>query len=51
MHLARYYKTNEDGLSELEMNPVVKKIQNYTHKWKQHIRRMGRDRQTVTIMK
>jgi hypothetical protein len=27
------YKTNEDILPELKINPVVKKIQNYTNKW------------------
>ena len=27
------YKTNEDILSELKINPVVKKIQNYRNKW------------------
>jgi len=26
------YKTNEDSLSELKINPVVKKIQNYINK-------------------
>jgi hypothetical protein len=26
------YKTNEDILSELKINPVVKKIHNYSHK-------------------
>ena len=28
------YKTNEDILSEMEINPVVKKIKNYRTKWK-----------------
>jgi len=28
------YKTTEDILSELKINPVVKKIQNYRTKWK-----------------
>jgi hypothetical protein len=27
------YKTNEDILSELKINTVVKKIQNYKNKW------------------
>jgi hypothetical protein len=27
------YETNEDILSELKINPVVKKIQNYRNKW------------------
>jgi hypothetical protein len=38
------YKANEDILSELKINPVVKKIQNYINKWIQHVRRMDRDR-------
>jgi len=38
------YKTNEDILSELKINSVVKKIHNYRHKWVQHVRR--KDRQT-----
>ena len=29
----KYYKTNEDILSELKINPVVKKMQNYVNKW------------------
>jgi hypothetical protein len=31
------YKTNKNILSELKINPVVKKIRNYRKKWKQHI--------------
>ena len=27
------YKTNEDMLSELKINPIVKKIQNNRNKW------------------
>jgi len=27
------YKTNDDILSELKINPVVKKFQNYINKW------------------
>ena len=38
------YKTNEDILSELKINPVVKKIQNYKYEWLQHVRRMYKDR-------
>jgi hypothetical protein len=30
------YKTNEDNLSELKINPTVKTIQNYRNKWVQH---------------
>ena len=36
------YKTNEDILSEMEINPVVKKIKNYRTKWK-HVQWMDRD--------
>jgi hypothetical protein len=38
------YKTNEDILLELKINPVIKEIQNYRNKWVQHGRRMDRDR-------
>ena len=38
------YKTNENNLSELKINPVVKKIQNYRNKYVQHARRMDGDR-------
>jgi Tfp pilus assembly protein PilZ len=40
------YKTNEDILLELKINPVVKKIHNCRNKWIQNVRRMDRDRQT-----
>jgi hypothetical protein len=40
------YKTKEGILSELKINPVVKKIQNLRYKWVQHVQRMYRDRQT-----
>jgi len=43
------YKTSEDILSELKINPFVKKIQNYGNKRMQHVRRMDRDRQTTTL--
>jgi DNA polymerase I-like protein with 3'-5' exonuclease and polymerase domains len=53
IRMAKYtwqgYKTNEDIISELKINPVVKKILNYRSKWIQHIRRMDRDRKTVTL--
>jgi len=29
------YKTNEDILTQLMINPVVKNIQNYKHEWVQ----------------
>jgi len=32
------YKTNEDILSELKINPVVKKIRSHCNKWLQHVR-------------
>jgi hypothetical protein len=41
------YKTNEDILSELTINPVVKIIQNCKTKWIQHVRQM--DRQAATL--
>jgi hypothetical protein len=34
------YKTNEYILSELKINPVVKKIQNYRYRWLQRVWRM-----------
>jgi len=40
------YKTNKDILSEFQINPVVKKIQNYLNKWIKHVRRLNRDRLT-----
>ena len=43
------YKTSQEILSELTISPVVKKIQNYIHKWVQHVRRMYGDRQTATL--
>jgi hypothetical protein len=36
------YKTYEDISSELKINPVVKKVQNYINKWI-HDRRTNRD--------
>ena len=44
------YKTNEDISSELKINPIVKKIQNYIHKWIQQCSANGR-RRTATLMK
>jgi len=43
------YKTNDDILSVLKINPVVNKIQNYINKLVQHVRRMDRDRQSATL--
>ena len=43
------YKTNEDILLELKINPYVKIIHNYRNKWIQRVRRMDRDRQTATL--
>ena len=44
------YKTNEDILSELKINSVVKKIQNYRNTWVD-VWRMDRDRLPQSIMK
>jgi hypothetical protein len=41
------YKANEEILSDLKINPVIKKIRNYINKWIQHVRRT--DRQTATL--
>ena len=38
------YKTNEDILSELKINPLVKKIQKYRNKQVQHVWQMDGDR-------
>jgi hypothetical protein len=40
------YKTNEDILSELKINPVVKKINMYRNKWIQHGKQMDRSNHT-----
>jgi len=45
------YETNEDILSEIKINSVLKKIQNYRNKWIKHVRRMDRDRLPHLIMK
>ena len=42
------YKTNEDILSELKINPAVKKIQDYRHEWVQRVTIMERDK-TATL--
>ena len=42
------YNTNEDILSELKINPVFKKIQNYRHEWVQRVRLTERDK-TATL--
>ena len=44
------YKTNDDILSGLKINPVMKKIQNYRNKWIR-VRRMDRDRLPHLLMK
>jgi hypothetical protein len=36
-HTWKDYKTSKDILSELKINPVVKKIQNYRNTWIQHV--------------
>jgi hypothetical protein len=45
------YKTSEDILSEIKINLVAKKIQNYGNKWIQRVRRMGRDGLMLLIIK
>jgi hypothetical protein len=40
------YKTNEDIVSEIKIDPAIKKIQNYSNKWIQHVCCMDRDRLT-----
>jgi len=45
------YKTNEDISSELKINPVVIKIQNYINKWMQHVWCRDTDRLPHLIMK
>jgi len=45
------YKTNEDTLSEVKINPVVKKIRDYRNKWVEHVQRMDRDRLPHVITK
>jgi hypothetical protein len=43
------YKTNEDILSEFKINPILKKIQNYIHKWIQQCTANGQ-RHTATLI-
>jgi hypothetical protein len=50
-YIWQYYRTNVYNLSEIKINPVVNKIQNYKSKWIQHLRRMGTDRLQLLIMK
>jgi len=45
------FEINEDILSELKINPVVKKIKNYRNTWIQHVWRMDRYRLPHLIMK
>jgi hypothetical protein len=49
IHTRQDYKTIEDILSELKINPAAKKIQNYRTKWKQHVQQMDTDNQTTTL--
>jgi hypothetical protein len=42
-HTRQDYKTNEDMLSELKINPIVKKIQNNRNKWTQQVQQMDKD--------
>jgi len=52
MRTAKYtwqdHRTNWRYLSEFKINSVVKKIQNYRHKCVKHVRRMDRNRLTVS---
>jgi len=45
------YKIHEDILSEIQINAVVKKTQDYGNKWVKHVRRMDRDRLPRLIVK
>jgi hypothetical protein len=36
------HKRNQDIMKELKTQPVLEKINDYKHKWMQHVRRMGR---------
>ena len=45
------YRTKEDVLSELKINPVLNKTQNYRTKWVRHGRQMDRDKLPHLIMK
>ena len=45
------YKTNDDILPELKMNPIVNKFQNYVNKCIQLVQRMDRDRLPHLIVK
>ena len=55
MRTAKYtwqdHKTSEDILSELKINTVVKKIQNYRNEWVQHVWQLDGDRLPHLIMK
>ena len=39
----QFHKTKEDILSELKINPGVKKTQNYRNKWTQHVQWVQKD--------
>jgi hypothetical protein len=45
------YKTNDDILSENEINPTVNKFQNYRNKLIRHVQRIDRDRLPHLIVK
>jgi hypothetical protein len=47
-HTWQDYKTNDEILSVLKINPVVNKIQNYINKLVQNVRRMDQ-RQAATL--
>jgi hypothetical protein len=45
------YKTNEDIISELKMNHVLNKSQNYIQKWIKYVRLMDKNTLPHLIMK
>jgi hypothetical protein len=49
-HTRQDYKTIEE-VSELNINPVLKKIQNYRHILIQHVWKIDRDRLPHLLMK
>jgi hypothetical protein len=45
------HKRNQDIAEELQIQPVMEKINNYKNKWIQHVRRMDRARLPHAILK
>jgi len=50
-YTGKYYKINEEILSDFKINPVINKIRNYINKWIQHVQRTDRDRLPHLVMK